>query len=189
MDQAGRAITDWLASAHHIPAQARREFDVGIALFPTGEKFDAIRLPAEVVHAAASSEDPDIIATFLAEALKAGAVIHDAYGVGVWYYALVPPGTYADWRTPGAECLRPGTWLGVPRLDLTTRPGPHWALPPRAIGSVCTAHAVADLVASGQDKLRETRRGNGAAPLVLGQVSHRRTEGRRARPTPPRKSP
>ncbi|MFI1104653.1 hypothetical protein [Streptomyces melanogenes] len=156
-DRTTRAVTDWLASAHDVPAQARREFDVGIALVPTGEKFDAIRLPAPIVHAAASSEDPDAVAAFLAEALPGGgAVIHDAYGVGVWYYALVPPGTYANWRAPGGECLRPGTWLGVPRPDLTARPGPYWALPPHTAGSVCAAKAVADLVILGQNRLHQT---------------------------------
>ncbi|MFD9561049.1 hypothetical protein [Streptomyces sp. NPDC059994] len=150
MTQNTRAVTDWLASAHHVPAQARREFDVGIALVPTGGKFDAIRLPAPVVHSAAGSQDPDAVASFLAEVLKDGAVIHDAYGVGVWYYALVPPGTHTHWQVAGVECLRPGTWLGVPRVDLTARPGPHWALPPRTVGSVCAARAVADLVALGR---------------------------------------
>lgn len=155
MDQTSRALTDWLASAHHVPAQARREFDVGIALVPTGEKFDAIRLPAPVVHAAAGSEDPDAVAAYLAQALADGAVIHDAYGIGVWYYALVPPGTYANWQAPGVECLRPGTWLGVPRPDLIARPGPYWALPPHTAGSVCAAQAVADLVTLGQSSLRQ----------------------------------
>ncbi|WP_371652603.1 MULTISPECIES: hypothetical protein [unclassified Streptomyces] len=155
IDQSTGAITDWLASAHDAPAQARREFDVGIALVPTGEKFDAIRLSAPVVHAAAGSEDPDAVAAYLAQTLANGAVIHDAYGVGVWYYALVPPGTHAHWQVPGVECLRPGTWLGVPRVDLTARPGPYWALPPSAVGSVCAARAVADLVALGQTRLRQ----------------------------------
>uniref|UniRef100_UPI002F91484D hypothetical protein n=1 Tax=Streptomyces melanogenes TaxID=67326 RepID=UPI002F91484D len=153
MNQTTRAITDWLAASHDTPAQARREFDTGIALLRTGTRFEAIRLPAPIVHAAAGGEDPDAVAAFLAKVLPGGAVIHDAYGVGVWYYALVPPGTHTHWRTPGAECLRPGTWLGVPRLDLTARPGPHWALPPRAVGSLCTAQAVADLVALGQNRL------------------------------------
>ncbi|WP_331748214.1 hypothetical protein [Streptomyces sp. NBC_00648] len=156
MTPAATAITNWLASAHHVPAQARREFDVGIALVPTGEKFDAIRLPSPVVHAAAGSQDPDAVAAYLTEALKNGAVIHDAYGIGVWYYALVPPGTHTHWQVPDVECLRPGTWLGVPRLDLTARPGPHWTLPPTTVGSVCTAQAVADLVALGQNRLRQT---------------------------------
>ncbi|WP_329402326.1 hypothetical protein [Streptomyces melanogenes] len=155
MNQAARTVTDWLASAHPVPAQARREFDAGIALVPTGEKFDAIRLPAPIVHAAARNEDPDAVAAFLARALPGGAVIHDAYDIGVWYYALVPAGTYADWRVPGVECLRPGTWLGVPRVDLTAPPGPHWALPPDAVGSTCSARAVADLVEVGQARLRQ----------------------------------
>ncbi|PKV77020.1 hypothetical protein [Streptomyces sp. TLI_146] len=156
MNQTTRAITDWLAASHDAPAQAHREFDAGIALLRTGTRFEAIRLPAPVVHAAAGSEDPDTVAAFLATALPSGAVIHDAYGVGVWYYALVPPGTYTAWRTPGVECLRPGTWLGVPRVERTARPGPYWALPPRAVGSLCAAQAVAGLVALGQHRLRQT---------------------------------
>ncbi|WP_371655423.1 MULTISPECIES: hypothetical protein [unclassified Streptomyces] len=148
-----QAITGWLASAHAVPAQARREFDVGVALLRTGAVFDAIRLPAPVVHAAAGSSMPEVVGAFLAEGLKGGAVIHDAYGVGVWYYALVPPRTYAHWRVPGVECLTPGTWLGVPRLDLLSRPGPYWALPPRAVGNVCDARAVAALVLRGRDRL------------------------------------
>ncbi|GAA0616960.1 hypothetical protein [Streptomyces crystallinus] len=156
MNRTPRAITDWLASAHPVPAQARREFAVGIALVPTGDKFDAIRLPAPLVHAAVGSEDPDAVAAFLAKTLPGGgAVIHDAYGVGVWYYALVPPGTHVDWRVPDVECLRPGTWLGVPRVDLTARPGPHWTLPPREPGCVCAPHALTNLIALGHDKLRE----------------------------------
>ncbi|GAA0598586.1 hypothetical protein GCM10010394_30180 [Streptomyces crystallinus] len=151
MARAHRVVTDWLASAHPVPAQARREFAVGIALVPTGKKFDAIRLPAPIVHTAAGSEDPDVVAAFLARTLPGGAVIHDAYGVGVWYYALAPPGTHAGWRAPDAECLRPGTWLGVPRPDLTARPGPHWALPPLRAGSVCAAGAVDELVALGRN--------------------------------------
>ncbi|WHM35808.1 hypothetical protein [Streptomyces sp. BPTC-684] len=155
IDQAAITLTDWLASAHKVPAQARREFDVGIALLPTGAKFDALRLPAPMVHAAARSDDPDAVAVFLAEVLDDGAVIHDAYGVGVWYYALVPPGTHAAWRMPGVECLQPGTRLGVPRIDLTARPGPYWALPPSTVGSMCSARAVADPVALGQARLRQ----------------------------------
>ncbi|GGP86019.1 hypothetical protein [Streptomyces melanogenes] len=153
IDQARAAITNWLASAHATPAQARREFNVGIALLRTGDVFDAIRLPASVVHSAAGSSAPEAVVAFLAKGLRVGAVIHDAYGVGVWYYALVPPGTYDHWRVPGVECLAPGTWLGVPRLDLLSRPGPYWALPPHAVGSVCDAHAVAALVLRGRDRL------------------------------------
>ncbi|PKV83399.1 hypothetical protein [Streptomyces sp. TLI_146] len=107
--RASKAITDWLASAHRLPSQARREFDVGIVLLPTGEKFDAIRLPAEVVHAAAGGDAPEAVGAFLAETLENGAVIHDAYGVGVCYYALVPPGTGDNWRTGRTGCdRRPG---------------------------------------------------------------------------------
>lgn len=122
---------------------------------PTGEKFDVIRLPAPVVHAAAGGEDPDAVGSFLAEVLEGGAVIHDAYGGGVSYYALVPPSTYADRRVPHVECLRPGTRFGAPRLDLIARPGPYWALPPSAVGSVCAARAVADLAALGQARLSQ----------------------------------
>lgn len=37
MNQATRTVTDWLASAHPVPAQARREFDAGIALVALGQ--------------------------------------------------------------------------------------------------------------------------------------------------------
>ncbi|MFD9487871.1 hypothetical protein ACFWBX_28655 [Streptomyces sp. NPDC059991] len=61
----------------------------------------------------------------------------------------------AHWQVPDVECLRPGTWLGVPRVDLTARPGPYWALPPAAVGCVCAARAVAEPVALGQTRLRQ----------------------------------
>ncbi|WP_331723552.1 MULTISPECIES: hypothetical protein [unclassified Streptomyces] len=152
---ADRAVSDWLAASLDNPAKAHREWDSGVALLRTGLTFDAIRIPAPVIHAAAASEDPDTVSAFLADNLNQGAVIHDAYTVGVSYYALVPAGTHANWRTSGTPCLPPGTWLGVPHPSRTARPGPYWALPPHSPGDLCTPLALVTLIAVGHIQLHQ----------------------------------
>ncbi len=113
------AIAAWLASAHASPTVVRRDWDspAKLALVPLGRHFDAVRTPAAVAHHAFASHDASVVARRLARHVHGGPVIHDPECRR--YYALVPPGTAKEWRAPAAQCLGEGTYLGVPRPDLT----------------------------------------------------------------------
>ncbi len=147
------AAAHWLLSAHPEPDQALQEWlsKGGLVLLPLGTLFSAVRIPGHLVHAAAGSEDPTVVDTFLAEALVAGPVICDPRGCR--YYALVPAGTTGRWRDPRAECLGNGTYLGVPRLDAVDpkhqASSSYWSVPMFSAAELCGPAAVAQLVAVG----------------------------------------
>lgn len=128
-----RAIADWLAHAHPDPGRARAEWSRhGIALLPLGRRFDAVRVPAERIHAAVGCDRPATVAAALAEWLH-GPVIRDTRGDGRPYYVLVAP-TAAWYGTE--QRLGTDTYLGVPR------PGPlsllaAWVVPPEHPGNLC----------------------------------------------------
>lgn len=92
---------------------------------------------------------PELVRTRLGD----GAMIHDAYEPGRWYYALVRPGTCV----PEACLLPEGTWLGVPEAGRTTRPGAYWIRPPRHPEDFCPADDIADLIRRGADGLTPPR--------------------------------
>ncbi|MFD9789454.1 DUF6415 family natural product biosynthesis protein [Streptomyces sp. NPDC059070] len=152
------AITDWLASAHPAPPAARGEWMIGgLAMLPTGRAFDTVRISAAIVHAAAQSGDSDTVAAYLGH-MADGPVIHDAYDAGVWYYALVPLGTCAHHDTPDAQLLTPETtWLGVPALHRTARPGAYWICPPRRREDYCVPAGVDGVIRLGRRRAAEPR--------------------------------
>ncbi|TLS45676.1 hypothetical protein FE633_12955 [Streptomyces montanus] len=81
-------------------------------------------------------------------------VVHEAYD-------LAPLHVSARLRTGWnsglqAECLGWGTWLGVPRLDVTEPPGSHSMVPPRYEGDLCPPRAVTQLIAAGLTQQAET---------------------------------
>lgn len=146
-------VGPWLASAHPHPAAVREAWstDARLALIPLGHLFDAVRLPADVVHLTLASHDQAVVERRLARHLRGGPVIHDPEGHR--YYALVPPGTAQDWTAPGAECLGRDVYLGVPRPDLTepdqvTRHS-YWAVPVSRPGKLCRVRDVLVLATVG----------------------------------------
>lgn len=148
-------VSSWLACSHDLPLTAQTEWmDHSVAVLPLGSRFDAVRLPAEIVHAAAGSDDWHVVSGFLAEALD-GPVIHDPY---TWYYALVPPQTTETWRSPLSRCVGRGSWLGVPRTDRSTPAGPYWAVPMAHAGELCSPATVAELIGLGHSRLTEAAR-------------------------------
>ncbi|MFD9791300.1 DUF6415 family natural product biosynthesis protein [Streptomyces sp. NPDC059070] len=157
------AITDWLASAHPAPATARGQWTMdGLAMLPTGRAFDTVRISAEIVHAAAQSGDSDAVAAYLAHMVD-GPVIHDAYAASVSYYVLVPLGSCSHLNTPDAQRLAPDTtWLGVPAVHRTERPGPYWICPPRRREDYC--------VPAGVDGVIRLGRRRAAAPQLTGPI-------------------
>ncbi|EPH43328.1 hypothetical protein ABT390_20125 [Streptomyces aurantiacus] len=132
-----RAISDWLARAHPLPAQARAEWSHhGIALLPLGRRFDAVRVPADRVHAAVGSDDPRTVAAALADWLH-GPVIRDIRSGGRPYYVLVAPYADgdADWNGR-EERLGADTHLGVPRPGSLSMLA-AWVVPPQHPGNLC----------------------------------------------------
>ncbi|WP_046495100.1 hypothetical protein [Streptomyces odonnellii] len=154
---ADTAIARWLMSSSQVPSIAREDWAYGRpALLRTGVAFDAVKMPRELVHAAAASSDPATVSAALAEVLG-GPVICQP---GTWYYALVPPGTCAAWRSPLAVVRGEGGWLGIPREDQTE---PHavatyWTVPVSQVGGLCDPDAVAELLRVGRERLDPTTR-------------------------------
>ncbi|MBT2401467.1 hypothetical protein [Streptomyces sp. ISL-100] len=147
------AIADWLARAHKFPLRAHAEWaERSVAMLPLGRRFDAVRIHAGIVHAAAGSEDREAVAGFLGELLH-GPVIHDPHGE---FYVLVPPQTTETWSSPLARCLGRGSWMGVPRTGQAHLSfGPYWAVPMERAGDLCSPHAGAELVRLGHQRLTE----------------------------------
>ncbi|WP_223283875.1 hypothetical protein [Streptomyces sp. FBKL.4005] len=155
------AVRSWLllsaASASTSQTEWNRE---GIALLRCGALFGAVRMTADLVHAAAGSHEPGEVAGFLTAALFGGPTFFDQHSAR--YYALVPASTAArtEWRekrhSPAAESLGVGSYVGVPRPDLN---GPHdghfsyWCVPMHGPGDLCDPEAVSQLVAHGRHRL------------------------------------
>ncbi|WP_328502685.1 hypothetical protein OG828_28215 [Streptomyces sp. NBC_00457] len=142
-------VNEWLASAHPSPNTARTEWSSAarLALIPLGRRFEAIRLPEDIAHGAAQSDEPSTVGAWLARNLR-GPVIHDP-GFRR-YYALVPVGTHQAWSQRGTECLSNGTYLGVPRtdraeLDAETLAS-YWLVPVTRPGHLCKAATVLEAV-------------------------------------------
>ncbi|MGW1979239.1 hypothetical protein [Streptomyces sp. NPDC001889] len=142
----------WLAEAHPAPAGPWLDWRRGgsIAVLATGERFDAVRMPGDLVHAAVGATDHATVSGALAAAL-AGPVICDTR----WYYALVPPRTSERWTCGLARCLSTGAWLTVPRPDRTddTGTGIHWCVPMAYPGRLCDSAAVDQLLQDGHERL------------------------------------
>ncbi|MFF7972784.1 hypothetical protein [Streptomyces sp. NPDC007905] len=149
-----RAIAAWLARAHPTPELARTEWAIqGVALLPLGDRFAAVRMPADVVHAAVAACDRDEVAAALGEILG-GSIIYDHRVTGGTYYALIQGHAGLVWAYDDiATCLGHGTYLGVPRLDQQQPPGTYWVIPPRYEGDLCAPRSIIPLVELGRSRL------------------------------------
>ncbi|MFG3022268.1 hypothetical protein ACGFZQ_27595 [Streptomyces sp. NPDC048254] len=147
-------VEAWLLLAAPDVARARQEWDEqGDTVLKCGVLFTAIRLPGDLVQAAAGTTDPAGIDAFLIKALDGGPV---CTGAGLtYYYALVEGGACYEWRAAGTECLPRRTYLGVPAVQLTQyQPGAaYWPSPMDSPGDLCALDKVQALVALGQDRL------------------------------------
>lgn len=144
------AVSNWLAHAQEEPAQAWREWRArGVAVLPLGRRFDAVRIPEAIVHAALGTAAPREVAEHLARRLM-GPVIYDGRTMGGTYYALTQPRAACRWpHADKAAWLGHGTYLGVPRPERTQPPGTHWVVPPQADGTLCGLVPLAALVFAG----------------------------------------
>ncbi|GAA2421916.1 hypothetical protein GCM10010255_73510 [Streptomyces coeruleofuscus] len=139
---------------HPEPERVRTEWAAqGVALLPLGERFAAVRMASDVVHAAVQSEDQERVAAALGE-LLGGSIIYDRRVAGGTYYALVDWHAGLAWAYDGiVSCLGRGTYLGVPRIDRQRPPGTYWVVPPRYAGDLCRPCSVVGLVKTGHSRL------------------------------------
>ncbi|PJE93690.1 hypothetical protein CUT44_31160 [Streptomyces carminius] len=126
-----------------------------------GALFAAVRIPVELVYAAAGAREVGAVDRYLGEVL-AGPAFLDTY----WqhYWALVHPGAAGLWRDEGIACLGTGTEVEVPHPRLTDCGDAgcsYWAVPPRRPGHLCASSAVLHLVMYGRHRLVVDRGGEG----------------------------
>ncbi|MQS39888.1 hypothetical protein [Streptomyces katsurahamanus] len=144
------AIGQWLAESLDAPQAVWEDWRSGpYTMLPTGVRLDAVRIPVELVHAAADSAIHATVAEHLTAALD-GPVICDP---ARWYYALVPPQTSETWASGLARCLSRGAWLGVPHTDLTEHALLHWCVPMEYPARLCDPGVVAALIERGHEQL------------------------------------
>ncbi|AZM54180.1 hypothetical protein DMA15_17710 [Streptomyces sp. WAC 01529] len=148
-----------MACAQQAPAQAQREWrDNGVALLPLGSRFEAARLPEQLVLAAMCTTNPQQITALLPRALN-GPVIYDNRAMGGTYYALMRPRADRAWTHQAvAPRLGAGNYLVVPRLDRTHPPGTHWVVTPRFGGDLCEPETVEALISCGLGVRQEAQR-------------------------------
>jgi hypothetical protein len=168
-------VATWLLSSADDRAQARAEWDeTGLALLRCGGLFTAVRIEADLVHAATGTTESAAVDAYLDAALLGGPVFADR-GSGR-FYVLVPPSAarrleWVQGRHPGATCLAPGTYLGVPRPDLV---GPvpaypsWWCVQMDGPGALCDADAVSRLCGYARHRLlmAEARDGGDETPPI-----------------------
>ncbi|MFJ3249035.1 hypothetical protein [Streptomyces sp. NPDC086782] len=149
------AVSHWLLVAARDRDVARADWKAqGVALLALGGIFAAVRMPGELVRAAARAEDEKGVDAFLRRALEGGPVCRARHSD--WYYALVPGST--EWRRPPSsqafpslDCLGRDCYLGVPAVDRTEPEGSvYWCSPMDSPGELCDPRLVWVLVQLGQ---------------------------------------
>ncbi|MEU7021891.1 hypothetical protein ABZ990_14690 [Streptomyces sp. NPDC046203] len=145
------AAASWLILAAPNAEKARHEWeDYGVALLRCGSLLSAVRIPADLVYAAAGTEELEQVRAFLADVLDGGPIFHDTGGRQ--FYALTPASAPSTWHLTVAECLGSNTFLGVPATDRTEpdcRYPAYWVLPMDGPGTLCAPDDVAGLVLAG----------------------------------------
>ncbi|MDX3237190.1 hypothetical protein PV392_16230 [Streptomyces sp. ME03-5709C] len=147
------AVAHWLASAALNPQKAREEWDErDFALLSCGTLFSAVRIPGEVVHAAAGTHDPQGVGEYLADALGEGPVIVDP--VSQRYYALVPASVALRWNVASTVCLGRGSCVGVPhpRCTVPRHGRSYWSVPMDSAGMLCAPGDVALVARVGRSR-------------------------------------
>lgn len=153
------AVAHWLLSAAEDQSTARDQWQdaSGVALLAGGGIISAVRAPAQLVWAAAGTEELTAVDNHLRRWLDGGAVFMDRYSA--LYYFLVPGSTtwkWSDRELPGVECLGRDWYLGVPAMYFTE---PHersyWCVPMDSPGNLCYPDEVEALLRAGLRMTRE----------------------------------
>ncbi|WP_143664456.1 hypothetical protein [Streptomyces sp. NRRL B-24572] len=146
----------WLMLAARDASVARQEWDeYGVALLRCGTIFSAVRIPADIVHAAAGTAGRGAVADYLRTALE-GPCFFD--GNSQAYYALTPHSTARRWNVPDTECLGADFFLGVPATTIS-EPDPRcaawWVAPMEGPAALCDPGIVRWLVQRGRIRRSE----------------------------------
>lgn len=152
------AVSHWFLAAADDGAAVRDQWTkVGAALFECGGLFSALRIPADLVEAAAGTDDLDMVGAFLRTFLTGGAVFVDLHSRN--FYALVPPSTAwmrSGWRHPRVECLGRNHYLGIPEMKRTEPRGrSYWCVPMDAPGDLCYPDELEELLRLGHARIGE----------------------------------
>ncbi|WP_414168749.1 hypothetical protein ACMATS_21455 [Streptoverticillium reticulum] len=139
----------WLLSRETHPYLAREAWmrDT-VAVLQAGLHFDAVLLPAHVVHRLTGTSEMAAVERVFRVAGIDGAVIVDRPNRG--YTVLVPPGTSTTWHVPGIDCLgkdHPRGYVRVPAPHRAEPPGAYWLLtPPDDSAGLCDVDALRKLI-------------------------------------------
>ncbi|MFI0827326.1 hypothetical protein ACH4Q7_23040 [Streptomyces roseolus] len=151
----------WLALAAPNAQEAQQEWArYGLALLRCGTTFTAVRIPADIVHAAAGTTDRAELATYLTTALDGGPCFFDSSGQA--FYVLTPRSTAGRWDVLDTECLSGvDRFLGVPATTVT-EPDPrcaaYWVVPMDGPAALCDPEIVRWLVTRGRIMRSEAAR-------------------------------
>lgn len=144
------SVEGWLLTASPYPGTGRHEWDEGdVTFLRCGSLFSAVRMPRDLVHAAAETSVPDEVDWFLLTALDGGPVFASRR-LG-FYYALVSADVPNYWTGPAAQCVKADTTLAVPPVWQTdyVNGGSYWPVPPPGVGAFCLPSLVARLTTYG----------------------------------------
>lgn len=150
-----RLSSRWLISREVHPSVGREAWMRNEpAVIRTGIHFEAVRLPAALVHDLATTVADEVVSRQTVERTFHEVGIHSAVIADParrWYYVLVPPGTAEEWDDT-FECLGRDHYLGVPATHRADPPGTHWLLsPPEGEEDLCDPGAVRRLTATGSE--------------------------------------
>ncbi|WP_327178263.1 bifunctional DNA primase/polymerase [Streptomyces sp. NBC_01335] len=143
------AAVRWLASAAPDPGACRREWERdprGIALLPTGRRWDVLILTARLGYPTL-----DVLTRLID---RPGPVLADFGDARMGFF--VPPGTASRWLGTGVRGLGAGTWIVVPSPGRVAG-GVRWLVPPDGSGTLTdpvllefAMHEAAAVVAAGE---------------------------------------
>ncbi|MEU3402139.1 hypothetical protein [Streptomyces filamentosus] len=146
----------WLILAARDAVKARQEWaEYGVTLLRCGTHFTAVRIPTDIVLAAAGTSDRAGVATYLAKALD-GPCFFD--GDNRAFYTLTPLSTAHRWDLLDTEALGAGFFLKVPATTITgpdPRCAAYWVVPMDGPAALCDPETVRRLVQRGRIRRSE----------------------------------
>ncbi|MGV2914521.1 hypothetical protein [Streptomyces alfalfae] len=154
LEERRTAVSTWLLTATDDRRAAWADWrERGLTLLNCGGVFSAVKMPADLVWAAAGTAD----LTAVDDCLRGwfddgGAVFMDVHSH--LYYFLAPPSfawTYEDCRYPGVGVLGRGQYVGVPAVGRTVpRSRAYWCVPMDGPGDLCFGDEVEKFLQRGR---------------------------------------